>query len=71
MMTTVFLNKYSHLKNMIPLGWLAIYNKYDFAIFNWKPFNFLISFIQFMLHLVDSNKRVFFSASNITRKMFL
>lgn len=47
-------------KNMIPLGWLTINNKYDFAIFNWKPFNFLISFIQFMLHLVESNKRVNF-----------
>lgn len=45
---------------MIPLGWLTINNKYDFAIFNWKPFNFLISFIQFMLHLVESNKRVNF-----------
>lgn len=41
---------------MIPLGWLTIYNDYDFAIFNWMPFNFLISFIQFMLHLIDGNR---------------
>lgn len=47
-------------KNIIPLGWLTTYNKYDFAISNWKPFNFLISFIQFMLHPVESSKSNFF-----------
>lgn len=45
-------------KNIILLASLTICNKQDTAISSWKPFNFLISFIQFMLHLVETIKRV-------------